>query len=104
MQSEVLNLDLPNFIGFELWSELVAHRKEIKKPFTVRAAKMQLNQLIKWHTKGHDIEEIIQTSISNGYQGLFEPKGAANGRSFQSTQERIREDNLRVMSDWANKE
>lgn len=103
-QSEVLNLALPECLSFDLWAELVAHRKEIKKPFTVRAANMQLKSLAAWHAKGHDIEAIIQNSISNGYQGLFEPKGNPQGRTFQSHQERIREENMRVMSNWANKE
>ena len=74
VKTEVLTLELPIFLSFDLWKELVEHRIEIRKPFTLRAATMQLKQLTGWHAKGHDIEAIIQNSISNGYQGLFEPK------------------------------
>lgn len=74
LKDQIKNIELPDFLSFDLWAELVEHRSDIKKPFTLRAATMQLKQLADWHAKGHNIEAIIQNTISNGYQGLFEPK------------------------------
>lgn len=101
VKTEVLNLELPSFLSFDLWNELVEHRIEIKKPFTLRAATMQIKQLSGWYAKGHDIEGIIQNSISNGYQGLFEPKTAPQS-NYQTRQQRVSENNQRVFTDFVN--
>ena len=55
--------------SFENWNE---HRKDLKKKLTATSAKLQVKLLCKYP---RDIQaEIINTSIQNGYQGLFEPK------------------------------
>lgn len=55
--------------SFENWNE---HRKDLKKKLTATSAKMQVKLLCKYPSDTQ--AEIINASIQNGYQGLFEPK------------------------------
>lgn len=65
--------DLPQFpINRKIFADWIEYRKEIKKPITRISAKQQIKMLCCYSAK--EQEEIINTSIQNGYQGLFEPK------------------------------
>lgn len=56
----------------ELWGEWVEHRREIGKPLTERAIRLQFKDLSEW---GPQLARIaIETGIKNRYQGLFKPK------------------------------
>lgn len=102
-QAEIIALTIPQGLSFDMWKSWVESRFENKKPMTVRSAQMQIKQLEAWHQKGHSLDEIVMVSIANNYQGLFEPKNTNNGNTFKSHQERISEQNARVMSDWASR-
>ncbi len=70
---------LPNELseveGFsEIWNDWVQYRKEIKKPLTSIAVKRQFNKLMKFKNNGHDVMEIVDTSIRRGWQDFFEPR------------------------------
>lgn len=69
------DIDLPDWLDRGLWNRWAQHRKEIRKKLTPSTIKMQLSNLDKWRQNGHSVTEIINYSISNGYTGLFEPKG-----------------------------
>lgn len=76
---------LPEWMPRDLWAAWVQHRKEIRhalKPSTIKA---QLAKLDTWRQAGHSIKEIIEYSIFNGYQGLFEPKGKSVSQVGKST-------------------
>lgn len=64
------NLSTPAFI--EAWGNWRQHRKEIKHPLTPMSAKMQLKKLAEWG-EAKAIES-IETSIMNGWVGVFPPK------------------------------
>lgn len=65
-------------INFAAWSEWVIFRKEKRKPISKAAAPKQLKLLAKYP---YDIQQdIVNSSIQNDYQGLFEPKGIANAQ------------------------
>ncbi len=64
---------IPDWLDIELWNEFKKHRKAIKHPITPYAEKLLIKKLDKWRAE-YDIREIIETSIENGWQGLFEPK------------------------------
>jgi len=66
----------PEALGAEMWVEFVAHRAEMKKPLTVRAARMLNTTLNQSRAKGHDPDQMVRTSIETGWRGVFEPKGA----------------------------
>lgn len=64
---------IPYWLDTNLWNEFRKHRRAIKRPLTPYAEKLLIAKLDKWRSQ-YDIKEIIETSIENGWQGLFEPK------------------------------
>ena len=68
---------IPSWLDTNLWNEFRKHRRAIKHPLTPYAEKLLIAKLDKWRSQ-YDIKEIIETSIENGWQGLFEPKRRAN--------------------------
>jgi hypothetical protein len=78
-------LDLPSWLNEQLWEDFKQHRKELKKPMTMLAQKKMINQLFKLKEKGQDIEFVINNSIANGWQGIFEiksQKDVKNGNQY----------------------
>ena len=63
--------DLPQWLNKEIWAEWVQFRKEIRKPLKHTTIKLQLKMLEK-NKENH--VEILETSIQNGWQGLFPNK------------------------------
>ena len=61
-------------IPTDIWEEFKKHRKVLKKPMTAYAESLILKKLAKWQAQGHDVIEIINTSIENGWQGVFLPQ------------------------------
>ena len=63
----------PEWLNMRAWNEWVDFRKEIRKPLK---SKTMINHQISFLAK-HKAEhvEIINQSIMNGWQGLFELKG-----------------------------
>lgn len=56
----------------EKWIQWEQHRKQIRKTLTPTSAAQQIKLLLQYDPK--TAGEIIDTSIRNGYQGLFPPK------------------------------
>jgi|GEM_PF-921903 len=67
---------VPSNINFAAWSEWVEFRASKRKPISKLAAKKQFELLAKYPLETQ--AEIINSSIQNDYQGLFEPKGNQN--------------------------
>ena len=63
----------------DAWNEWLAHRREIRKPMTIRSQRMQLNEFVGWTPER--IITAIRHSIANGWQGIFEPKQQHHGQS-----------------------
>lgn len=70
--------DPPDWIDPDRWSEFVQHRIAIKKPLSAPAAEATWRRLGRWREDGHDPNEILETSIANGWQGVFLPKNPGN--------------------------
>ncbi|ELH9307189.1 replication protein [Salmonella enterica] len=83
------SVQLPDWLSSIIWSSWVEYRRDLKKPIksqqTVRQA---INLLDRCRLNGYTPEEIINRSIANGWQGLFEPDGQAK-RSRDTDQESI---------------
>lgn len=60
-------------LDVESFNNWIDHRKDLKKKLTATSAKLQIKLLCKY--QGDIQAEIVNASIQNGYQGLFEPKG-----------------------------
>lgn len=69
-----LNVTLPDWLNPEIWSSWVAYRRDLKKPIKSQQTVTQaINLLDRSRKKGFTPDEIINKSIANGWQGLFEP-------------------------------
>ena len=66
---------LPDWLPAEPWKKYCKHRGA---KFTQNAKDLAIKKLEKWHSQGHDITEILENSIMNGWKGLFEPKERKN--------------------------
>lgn len=72
---EEISEAIPTCIDSDTWEEWKHYRhKEKKQKLTPSTTQKQLQQLQKWHSEGHDPNEIINCSIMNGWSGLFPPK------------------------------
>lgn len=70
-------IQLPDWLSAEIWSSWVAYRRDLKKPIKSQQTVTQaINLLDRCRLNGYAPEEIINRSIANGWQGLFEPNGA----------------------------
>ncbi len=78
-------VQLPDWLSTEIWSSWVAYRRDLKKPIKSQQTVTQaINLLDRFRLNGYSPEEIINQSIANGWQGLFEPKGARPQRRQES--------------------
>jgi hypothetical protein len=71
------------FLPIEKWAEWVNYRKEIKHKLPKSTARAQLRKLRNFAIKGIDPIKIINQSIENGWQGLFEIKVENKKTSYQ---------------------
>ena len=73
------DIPLPDVIPKKDWDDFVDMRKSMKKPLTLRAKEILIKKLTDWFAKGHSPSEILQNSVANNWQGLFEPKTSTKG-------------------------
>ncbi|HDZ2845527.1 replication protein [Klebsiella pneumoniae] len=74
---DALAVQLPDWLSAEIWSSWVAYRRDLKKPIKSQQTVTQaINLLDRCRLNGYSPEEIINRSIANGWQGLFEPNSA----------------------------
>jgi 5-methylcytosine-specific restriction endonuclease McrA len=69
----------PECISLKVWQDFIDHRNSIKKPMTEKAKSLMIARLMEMHEKGHDVNDILENSIINGWQGVFEPRDKNNG-------------------------
>lgn len=73
-----LSIPIPEWLNPQSWAEWVAYRNQSRKPIkTALTVTMAFKLLKECFDEGHDPTAVINTSIANGYQGLFKPKGPA---------------------------
>ncbi|HBQ6716703.1 TPA: replication protein [Klebsiella quasipneumoniae subsp. similipneumoniae] len=78
-------VQLPDWLSAEIWTSWVAYRRDLKKPIKSQQTVTQaINLLDRCRLNGYFPDEIINQSIANGWQGLFEPKGARPQRRQES--------------------
>lgn len=70
-----LSVDIPSWLNPDTWRNWVGYRKEIKQPIkSKRTLDGQIKLLTECYELGFSPEEIINNSVTNGWQGLFKPK------------------------------
>ena len=68
-------LKIPDFVSPENWKAYLEMRKSIKKPLTTKKQfELAIKKLEVLKNKGNDANEILEQSILNSWQGLFEVK------------------------------
>ena len=76
-----LSIPIPEWLNPQAWAEWVAYRSQSKKPIKTALTVTKAFKLLKeCFDEGHDPTAVINTSIANGYQGLFKPKTPARGQ------------------------
>lgn len=65
---------LPDWIPADAWNGYLEMRKKIRKPITADGIKLAIRELEKLRAAGHDPKLILEQSILNSWQGLFEPR------------------------------
>lgn len=67
--------ELPDCIDPEIWNQFDEYRKKISKnKWTQLGKELSIRRLTQFHADGFDPNEIIQTTIANGWTGLFASK------------------------------
>lgn len=78
-------VELPDWLSKPIWDAWVQYRREIKKPIKSQMTVTQAIKLLgKCRESGYQPEEIINASIANGWQGLFEPQQPARPQQAKS--------------------
>ena len=72
-------VDLPVWLPTEKWEAFVQMRKQMKKPMAEYAIKLMIGKLRILRDAGHNISDLIDKSITNGWMDVYEPKGAFGG-------------------------
>jgi phage replication O-like protein O len=67
-------IELPEFIDKELWQSFIDMRKKIKKPATDKAQELLIKKLTGYYQDGENVNQILENSIINSWQGLFSIK------------------------------
>ena len=66
---------LPDWIPTETWEQFLEMRKRIKKPPTDYAIKLLIDKLNRFRSNGQDVKQVLEKSITSGWQDVFEIKG-----------------------------
>lgn len=72
---------LPDWLPPKVWAKWVSHLTQKGRPITVEQMKSQIEKLDKFRARGMPPEDVINESISRGWQGLFELKKDGNGNA-----------------------
>ena len=68
----------PENVSVKAWADWCQHRKEIRKPLTAKSCEQQAKALV-----GHSApDQVLATSISNGWTGIFPDKLSNNVHQF----------------------
>lgn len=71
-------IECPDWMPMEAFTGFVEMRQGMPKKdhLTERAVRLLIGKLDKFRLAGHDIEEVLNTSVENNWKGVFEPKGS----------------------------
>ena len=75
----------PEWVPADKWAAFVAMRKAkgSRAPFTEAAREGIIAALDKLRADGHNVGEVLQASVVNGWSGVFAPKSVPNGKVSQ---------------------
>lgn len=62
----------PAFLDKQTWFDFLSHRKAIKKPMSPQAITRMWNKLERMEAAGYDANKLLEVSMINGWQDVFE--------------------------------
>jgi uncharacterized protein YdaU (DUF1376 family) len=65
----------PDWLPKETWDAFIQMRKRIGKPPTDYAIKLLVAKLERFKANGQDVKQVLEKSITSGWQDVFEIKG-----------------------------
>jgi hypothetical protein len=68
------SLELPDWLPAKDWQAFVDHRKKLRRPMTAEAQRRAIARLDAFRQRGIDPAYVLDETIANGWQGLYEPK------------------------------
>ena len=66
--------DLPEWVPVDAWDAFVDMRRSIKKPLSDRAKALSIKKLDELRKAGSDPRLVLENSVMNSWQGLFDAK------------------------------
>lgn len=76
---------LPPWLPESAWNEFRAHRKAIKKPMSDIAENKTIVALGRLRDEGNDPVAVLDQSMANGWQGVFEVKNGSTHRQSKKS-------------------
>lgn len=95
---------LPEWLPVPAWNSYLEMRRKIRKPlFSDRGIGLAITRLDKLRQAGHNPEKVLDQSILNCWQGLFELKEVRNGQqeSFEERRRRKSSEAISAVGDRA---
>lgn len=69
----------PDWVPDSDWRDFEEMRRRIRKPMTDKARSLIVGELFKLRNRGHPPAEVLQQSIRNGWQDVFQLREVRNG-------------------------
>lgn len=86
VQKEKVDLAIPDWLPKPDWKDFCEMRQRIRKPLTLRAKQLTIDDLEKLKQLGNDPSLVLQQSVKNSWQGVFALKSSA-GNIFDNSLE-----------------
>ena len=93
--------DIPNGVDSAAWADLFQHRQQIGHPLTMIAAKKTATLLAKYPPAVQ--RSMVDTTITQGWRGVFEPKGQQNVNAGAKNHETRRQTSGERRAESANR-
>jgi hypothetical protein len=74
-KGEVEQAMLPRFIDPDIWDHFLSHRASLKAKMSERAQTLLVNKLVKLNSEGHDVNDLLDNAIMNGWKSVYPEKG-----------------------------
>ena len=74
-KATVVAVVFPDWLPKETWDAFIQMRKRIGKPPTDYAIKLLIAKLERFRANGQDVKQVLEKSITSGWQDVFEIKG-----------------------------
>lgn len=93
-------IPLPLWLPAIEWEAYKQMRLKIKKPMTSHAEQLAIKKLERFQQNGHDPAEILNQSILNNWQDIYEPKEKNNVQTHTTSKPSIQSEARRLIEKY----